>query len=450
MEKPPERVVFSCYNQDMSKENAETLKVYDQHADAYLETVERHKQSDPEKARKKRENLNEFYKNSFSTLQAGAKIFEIGSGDGEDAAFLTSLGYRVQGSDVAEDFIRATRSKNVSCKKFNLLEDEFDDIYDGALAWRIFVHFSKEDLKLALKKIYSALRPGGIFICNILNAEDHGGKEGEWVDFDNDYHMGVERYFFYHKEEETEKIFADAGFNLQYKRFEGGDSGKRWFVFVCEKPTGVNPELKKYIETEILPQYKKLSGHTGDHINQVIGRSLAIVNQMDVDRNIVYTTAAFHDLGRLVDNETHNLESGKMVRADEGLKNFFSEEAIETIAQAVEDHRASLKGDPRSIYGKIVSSADRNMSMDAMLSRSYDYARVLHPEMTDDEVIEEARFHLREKFSPDGYGAKKDFFPAKEAVELYQEIERITRDPLEYRKIVKEFNKKRGLKPTKE
>ncbi len=207
----------------------------------------------------------------------------------------------------------------------------------------------------------------------------------------------------------------------------------------------VNPELVKYVESTILPKYQQLSGHTGDHIDKVISRSLTTAKDIDVNKDIVYATAAYHDLGRLVDDDTHQIESGKMVRKDEGLKKFFSEEEIEIIAQAVEDHRASLRGDPRSIYGKIVSSADRNMSVDDMMARSYDYARHLPPDFTDDEVIEEARMHLREKFAPGGYGAKKVYFPTAEHIACFKLIDEYTKDPLEYRARVKEFNKKRGL-----
>ena len=43
------------------------------------------------------------------------------------------------------------------------------------------------------------------------------------------------------------------------------------------------------------------------------------------------------------------------------------------MSEAVEDHRSSLENDPRSIYGKIVSSADRNTSVEVTLKRCYSY-----------------------------------------------------------------------------
>ncbi|MBR2544488.1 hypothetical protein IKF04_04315 [Candidatus Saccharibacteria bacterium] len=123
----------------------------------------------------------------------------------------------------------------------------------------------------------------------------------------------------------------------------------------------------------------------------------------------------------------------------------FFEAEIETMAEAVEDHRASLKGDPRSIYGKIVSSADRNVDVDDMLARSYDCAVGLYPDKTEDERIEIARTWLYEKYRPDGYAVKKIYFSTPDDKECFEKIGEITKDPLTYRKIARMFNKQRGV-----
>ena len=206
----------------------------------------------------------------------------------------------------------------------------------------------------------------------------------------------------------------------------------------------INPEIRKYIESEILPRYSQLGGHTNDHVDQVIERSLRFSTQVpDINVDMAYVIAAFHDLGRLVDDETHNIESAKMLRADEFVKEHFSAEDVETMAQAVEDHRASLGREPRSIYGKLVSSADRNSDKEGMLSRSYDYAKHLHPEMTDAQLMEEARVHLREKYSPDGYAAKTMYFDDPDFQAILVWIEEITRTPEKFAEIESAHNAKR-------
>ena len=156
-----------------------------------------------------------------------------------------------------------------------------------------------------------------------------------------------------------------------------------------------------------------------------------------------YIIAAYHDLGRLVDNETHNIESAKMLRKDKFIKEHFSPEEITIMAEAVEDHRASLKHEPRSIYGKLVSSADRNTNIDDMLSRVYDYYKHLYPEKKEDEILEEARCHLREKYSPNGYAAKKMYFDDPDFDKVLVKVEEITRNSETFAKIMREHNARR-------
>jgi len=206
----------------------------------------------------------------------------------------------------------------------------------------------------------------------------------------------------------------------------------------------ISAKVRKYIETRILPQYEKLSGHAGGHIEQVIDRSLEFAKQAPgVNLDMVYIIAAYHDLGRLIDNETHNIESAKMMRADKFLLENFTAEEVETMVEAVEDHRASLGHEPRSIYGKIVSSADRNPTVESMLERAYDYNKLLHPDYSEDEIIEDVRVHIREKYSPDGYAAKTMYFKDPSFEKMLVKVEEITRTPESFAKVQKEFNRKR-------
>lgn len=83
---------------------------------------------------------------------------------------------------------------------------------------------------------------------------------------------------------------------------------------------------------------------------------------------------------------------------DENLKKFFSYEELKIIKEAIEDHRASSNHEPRSIYGKIVSTADRNNIVEACLRRSYTYGRKIEPDSTDEELFEKAYKHLNMQF----------------------------------------------------
>lgn len=166
----------------------------------------------------------------------------------------------------------------------------------------------------------------------------------------------------------------------------------------------INPELKKYIEENILTRYDSFdAAHQRNHADVVIERSLALAAGYDVDLNMVYAIAAYHDTGLVADRKTHHLVSGTIVRSDKMLNQWFSSNEIETMAQAVEDHRASAQNAPRSIYGCIVAEADRNIDITTILTRTVQYGLSNYPELGKEEQIKRTFDHLDEKYGPHGY-----------------------------------------------
>jgi len=218
----------------MSEENKKTLEVYKIKASKYLESTINHDNLDPDKAKRKREKLEKFIKENLKVLSKGAKVFEIGSADGTNAKYIESLGYEVTASDTAEDFISATKSKDLKTVKFNVLEDEFIEKYSAVFCWRVFVHFTKEDALEVLQKVYNTLENGGLFIFNAINRETKE-VDNEWVDFSNEYKMGVERYYSYFSEEELNTIINKVGYTITEFHKEGGDNNNKWLVYVLKK-----------------------------------------------------------------------------------------------------------------------------------------------------------------------------------------------------------------------
>ena len=430
----------------MSEENKKTLEVYDEFAKKYLKQTIAHDDADPDKARKKQKWIRDFCKEGFSSLPKRAKILEIGSADGKNAEMLSELGFRVTASDVADDFLKAIKKKGFDPIKFNVLSDEFPEKFDGVFFWRVFVHFTKEDVRVALSRIFENLKVQGRVIFNVMNLDSEECSESGWVDFPGEYHLDAERFFHHFYEDELVKLVQEIGFSVVEIRKNGGKNDDKWLCVVLEKPAKIKPEILEYVEEEILPQYDSGAGHGLEHIRYVIRRSLNFAEdaEEDVDRNMVYVVAAYHDIGRKIDNDTHEIHSAKILLADERMKEFFNDEERRIIAEAIEDHRASSKHLPRSVYGRIVSSADRNTSVDQVLDRIFDYTKSLHPEYSEDELMEETRIRLREKYKPDGYAAEKMFFFDPDYQGFLEEIERITRDKDEYRRIQAEFNREQG------
>jgi len=218
----------------MSKENKKTVEVYKKTAHLYLANSIEHDRLNPDKANKKREKLEKLIKESFLGLPKQAKVFEIGSGDGANAKFIKSLGFEVIASDTADDFIAATKNKGVETIKFDAIEDDFPDIYHAIFCWRVFVHFTKEDALKIMQKAYSALEDRGIFIFNAMNRETKN-VDNEWVDFEGEYHMGVERYYNYFSEEDFNDIIQKTGFKIEKLYKEGGDNNNKWLIYVLKK-----------------------------------------------------------------------------------------------------------------------------------------------------------------------------------------------------------------------
>ena len=166
----------------------------------------------------------------------------------------------------------------------------------------------------------------------------------------------------------------------------------------------LNDSLVRFVEAEIIPRYAVFDkAHQEDHARQVIARALDLAAHYPVDVNIVYAAAACHDLGLAVDRKTHHLESGRIIRGMAELRQWFSEEEIETVAQAAEDHRASSDHAPRSIYGRIVAEADRLIEPVTIIRRTVQYGLSHYPELPREDHWERTLEHMLEKYGDQGY-----------------------------------------------
>ena len=185
--------------------------------------------------------------------------------------------------------------------------------------------------------------------------------------------------------------------------------------------------VDQYIYDVIVPQYAGFdAAHREDHALTVIDQAMKILDSMQawlesaaenlqggsadlaewlvpVDREVLKMAAACHDLGLVNGRDNHHLDSGKIIRANADLLQWFTPQQVEIIAQAAEDHRASGKSDPRSIYGKIVAEADRVIDIDTIIRRTVQFGHKHYPDLSSDEHLERAVSHLKEKYGRGGY-----------------------------------------------
>ena len=163
-------------------------------------------------------------------------------------------------------------------------------------------------------------------------------------------------------------------------------------------------ELQRYVQERIIPQYAGFDkAHQIDHAEKVIEESLKLALHYEVDSAMVYTVAAYHDLGLCEGREFHHIVSGKILLADETLRQWFTDEQMLQMKEAIEDHRASNRDAPRSIYGKIVAEADRIIDPEVTLRRTVQYGLSHYPEMDKEEQYARFRKHLTEKYAEGGY-----------------------------------------------
>ena len=186
-------------------------------------------------------------------------------------------------------------------------------------------------------------------------------------------------------------------------------------------------QLIHYIEQEILPRYDHFdAAHQRDHADDVIKRSMALAEHYDVIINMVYAIAAYHDTGLCEGRDIHHIASGRIIREDKKLREWFSEEQIETMAQAAEDHRASSNHEPRSIYGKIVAEADRLILPEKVIQRTIQYTRDHFPDYDKEQQYQRFREHMMEKYSDTGY--LKLWIPESDNAVRLEELRKTIRD----------------------
>lgn len=188
-----------------------------------------------------------------------------------------------------------------------------------------------------------------------------------------------------------------------------------------DKYIGIREGILRYAFDDIVPRYAGFDpAHREDHALTVIEQAMSLMDERDswaqlqseetrglwsddLNREVLFTAAACHDLGLVKGRDNHHIDSGIIIRNDIRLREWFSEEQIETIAQAAEDHRASGKSAPRSIYGKIVAEADRVIDGETIIRRTVQFGFTHYPDLDRDGHIQRAIAHLREKYGRGGY-----------------------------------------------
>lgn len=196
----------------------------------------------------------------------------------------------------------------------------------------------------------------------------------------------------------------------------------------------MNHELEQYIETAIIPRYAHFDrAHQIDHVRTVIEQSARLATHYAVDPDMVYTIAAYHDTGLVNGRENHHIDAGRILTADATLRKWFSEEQIEVMREAIEDHRASSDHAPRTIYGRIVAEADRVIDPETIIRRTVQYSLAHYPAFDREAHWQRCLEHLHEKYAEEGY--LRLWIPESDNAERLNELHKIIREENRLREI---------------
>ena len=200
----------------------------------------------------------------------------------------------------------------------------------------------------------------------------------------------------------------------------------------------VREEIRAYIEGEILPRYDGFDGaHRRDHADVVVSRSIELAKRLGANVEMAYVIAAYHDTGLVVGRDVHHIESKRILLEDSELKRWFTAEDIATMGDAVEDHRASSKQPPRSIYGRIVAEADRLIVPRSIIRRTIQFTLTHHPNLDREEGYERLLEHMREKYDYGGY--LKLWIEESDNAKRLEELRKIIADKPTLRKLYDEI-----------
>lgn len=162
------------------------------------------------------EPLNRF----LAALPIGARILELGCGNGRDAAHMLSLGYDVDPTDGTPELTLEAEKRlgrPVRILRFEQLDATAD--YDGVWACASLLHVPDKSLPDILRRIHRALRPGGSFTASYKAGDGEG-------------HDGFDRYYNYPSPERLTEAYRDAGWldlRLETKMGSGYDAlPTRW------------------------------------------------------------------------------------------------------------------------------------------------------------------------------------------------------------------------------
>lgn len=140
---------------------------------------------------------------ALAGLPASARLLELGSAFGRDAAYIGSRGFRLDCTDAVPEFVARLRAAGHNARLFNALTDAVEPSYDLIFANAVLLHFTRDEFALVLGKMRRALAPGGRFAFSLKRGEGESWSSAK---------VGAPRFFCYWQPAPLETMLKAAGF----------------------------------------------------------------------------------------------------------------------------------------------------------------------------------------------------------------------------------------------
>jgi len=200
----------------MTDSNHQTIQSYEAHVQEYINGTPQDVSG----------VVKEWLDEAIAELAKDARILEFGSAFGRDATYLQNLGYKVECTDATQAFVDLLNQKGFNARQLNAITDDLGGQYDFVLANAVLLHFTRDETKQVLQKVFDALSPGGTFAFTL--------KQGEGEKWSEDK-LGAPRYFCFWTEDQIHQLVETTGFTDVKVTGDKATANATWLQVIARK-----------------------------------------------------------------------------------------------------------------------------------------------------------------------------------------------------------------------
>jgi SAM-dependent methyltransferase len=108
-------------------------------------------------------------------LAAGAKVLELGFGNGAFLRFGRDNGWQMSGTELDERLVAAARSIDFDAHRCADLEQFDSNSFELIAAFDVLEHLPPDQLIGVVRSVARVLKPGGVFLCRVPNGDSPFG-----------------------------------------------------------------------------------------------------------------------------------------------------------------------------------------------------------------------------------------------------------------------------------